>query len=186
MTNPESPHFSESTIVGLVADFLPGTEPRGQETITVWTFRIERVDPKGNPLPPIPVQMKARKFDGFVRNGDKVRIEARSWRPGQILEPKSFYNETTQSVVSRKGGCFIATAAFGDADSGYVQVLQTYRDRHLQKTVAGRIFISCYYRFSPVLAHWISRSGLARRMTRRVLVFICRTLVRDETTNSHP
>jgi hypothetical protein len=97
------------TIKGTVGGFQSRTEqsrgrggPQGPQTKIIWTFRIERFDAEGNRQPPVPVQMAARSFDGFVTDGDRVSVYVGSWKPGRILKPKSLYNEGTQSVVKTK------------------------------------------------------------------------------------
>jgi|YNPNPStandDraft_1061719.scaffolds.fasta_scaffold06340_2 hypothetical protein len=63
-------------------------------------------------------------------------------------------------------GCFIATAAYGSAWDGKVQVLRTFRDRWLVKSSLGRKVVEAYYRCSPPLAHWIARHENARVFAR--------------------
>src|SRR4029450_1805533 len=86
------------TIIGTVGGFQSHTKQTlntGRNKI-IWTFRIERFDAEGNRQPLVPVQMTARSFDGFVTNGDRVRVDVGSWKPGRILKPTSLYNEETQ------------------------------------------------------------------------------------------
>ena len=92
------------TIEGTVGGFQSRTEQNFNtgRTKIIWTFRIERFDAEGNRQLPVPVQMKARSFDGFVTDGDRVRVDVGSWKPGRILKPTSLYNEETQSVVKTK------------------------------------------------------------------------------------
>ena len=130
---------------------------------------MERIDADGNTLQPVPVEIKAASFHGFVTEGDRVRIPVGSWRPGKILAPKQFYNETTQSEVKAKSQCYIATAAFDDPDDRYVEVLRNFRDGQLENTAAGRSFIAFYYQVSPPLARIIAKSELARLGTRWLL-----------------
>lgn len=173
------------TIIGTVGSFQSHTKQSfntGRNKI-VWTFKIERFDAEGNRQPPVPVQMAASSFDGFVTNGDRVRVYVGSWKPGRTLKPTSLYNEETQSVVKTKD-CFIATAVFGDPDAMYVQTLRTYRDRHLQKNVAGQYFIALYYRLSPFLAGIIARSNFARGATRLLLKLFVEQVCVAESTDS--
>jgi hypothetical protein len=88
-------------IRGEVRGFQTRSEPYGNQTITVWTFRIERVDPEGNRLPPVPVQMRSRYFDGFINEGDQVELKDK-WKEGHIVEPKELYNLSTNSIVKKK------------------------------------------------------------------------------------
>ena len=54
--------------------------------------------------------------------------------------------------------CFIASAAFEDADSPTIETLRLYRDRVLRRHPAGRRFTRLYYRWSPPIASLIDQS----------------------------
>lgn len=64
----------------------------------------------------------------------------------------------SQPANVQKGGCFIATAVYGDDDVAEVRFLRTFRDEILLKTHSGRLFVSFYYSFSPFAAQFISKS----------------------------
>jgi hypothetical protein len=76
------------------------------------------------------------------------------------------------------GGCFVATAAFGDFDAPEVVFLRAFRDKSLSRTVLGRCFIQVYYTISPPLAEVIAKSQWLRRFVRnwflQPLVFLLR------------
>jgi hypothetical protein len=67
-----------------------------------------------------------------------------------------------------KGGCFVATAAYGPRDPN-VLILKQYRDLILAKTFAGRSAIRLYYRASPSLARFIEGSDRQRSRARLLL-----------------
>jgi hypothetical protein len=69
-----------------------------------------------------------------------------------------------------KGGCFVATAAYGSDLAQDVITLKTYRDMVLQKTYLGRTFISAYYFLSPPLARVIGTSERLRTLVRYLLL----------------
>jgi hypothetical protein len=69
-----------------------------------------------------------------------------------------------------KGGCFIATACYGSAESPEVVVLRGFRDQVLQASAAGRVFIAAYYRVSPPIAATLRRHQLLRFVVRTVVV----------------
>ncbi|MHC4560349.1 MAG: CFI-box-CTERM domain-containing protein, partial [Planctomycetota bacterium] len=58
---------------------------------------------------------------------------------------------------SSGGGCFIATAAFGSPMEKHVTILEDFRDTYFLPCALGRIFIRTYNKYSPQLAHLISR-----------------------------
>lgn len=71
---------------------------------------------------------------------------------------------------AKKGGCFIATAAFGSPLAPEVGYLRGFRDDVLRGSALGRAFIQIYYRWSPPLAALISNSRWARAATRLALL----------------
>lgn len=90
-------------------------------------------------------------------------------------------NETLLvKVVPSKGGCFVATAAYGDATALEVIYLSAFRDHVLTSYGAGRTFIRAYYATSPSLARLIAKSptlkSIARVALLRPVIFILRIL----------
>jgi C1A family cysteine protease len=61
-----------------------------------------------------------------------------------------------------KGGCFIATAAFGSPMAGQVEILRQFRDRCLLTNNIGQKFVAWYYRNSPAAARFIEDKPLAK------------------------
>jgi len=64
------------------------------------------------------------------------------------------------------GGCFIATAAFGTTAESHVGILRNFRDQYLHSCQFGRKFISTYYKYSPPVAHFISKHETLRAVVR--------------------
>lgn len=56
-------------------------------------------------------------------------------------------------------GCYIATACYGSYEAHEVMLFRNYRDNVLQKYIAGKIFISTYYRYSPFLANYLKNKS---------------------------
>lgn len=82
------------------------------------------------------------------------------------------------------GGCFIATAAYGDPMAEELRYLRALRDRYLLRSATGRWFVEHYYRLSPPLAESLRRhDGLraAVRIALKPLVAIARLLSSEET-----
>lgn len=78
------------------------------------------------------------------------------WYSGKISEFKhigQLYGLNPQ-YWDDKGGCYIATMAYGDYEHPQVIVLRQFRDSYLSKYVWGRMFIKFYYAHSP---RWVER-----------------------------
>lgn len=67
--------------------------------------------------------------------------------------------------------CFIATAAFGDAESAWVDAYRFFRDRFLLQLPGGDWLVSTYYAVSPAAAAWLSDHDDARLAVRLLLQF---------------
>ena len=67
-----------------------------------------------------------------------------------------------------KGGCFIATAAYGSPDALEVSIFRHFRDDVLLASRAGSSFVQLYYLVSPPLASFIARSRTLRRLVRTI------------------
>jgi hypothetical protein len=80
-----------------------------------------------------------------------------------IREGKSFTQQSSGS------GCYIATAAFGSPLALEVVTLYDFRDLILNKSEAGRKFVSFYYRFSPAISRIIKRNSLLKGISRQLL-----------------
>jgi len=120
---------------------------------------------------------------GTVNNGDTVTIQlASSGNYSTKTEAtltigglSDTFSVTTQAAPasggsgSGGGGCFIATAAFGSALAGQVEILRQFRDRYLLTNAFGRKFVSWYYRVGPGAASYIKDKPLAKAAVRVAL-----------------
>ena len=59
----------------------------------------------------------------------------------------------SNSPKTETGGCYIATACYGNEFAPEVLHLKSYRDNVLSKTMLGRLFIKTYYFLSPPIAN---------------------------------
>ena len=64
----------------------------------------------------------------------------------------------------RKKGCYIASCVYGSYDCPEVWVLRRYRDKVLEHSLLGRLFIAIYYLISPVLVTLFGDSSLFRKL----------------------
>ena len=74
------------------------------------------------------------------------------------------------ATVSAKGGCFIATAAYGSRLHPYVKPLRGFRDSYLLSNAPGRKLIALYYRYSPAVARFIAKHAALKHLTRLLLL----------------
>jgi len=90
------------------------------------------------------------------------------------------------SPNASKGGCFIATAAYGDYDAPEVRFLRAFRDEDLSNTSIGRSFIQFYYKISPPIAKLIERSTTRRKLVSKFLINpIIKILKYSRPTSTH-
>ena len=55
-------------------------------------------------------------------------------------------------------GCYIATCIYGSYECPEVLTLRQFRDQVMKQTLAGRVFVKCYYAVSPTLVKWFGNS----------------------------
>jgi len=65
-----------------------------------------------------------------------------------------------------RGGCFIATAAYGSSQAYEVEVLRRFRDEHLVGTRLGDRLVAAYYAVSPPIAAFIAPRAPLRALVR--------------------
>ncbi|GIL17291.1 MAG: hypothetical protein BroJett040_10420 [Oligoflexia bacterium] len=87
------------------------------------------------------------------------------------------FKQFLKMASDSKGRCFIATAAFDNPFAQEVLILQDWRDRTLEKTPMGCLFVKLYYRFSPPIAALMDRLPFLKAPIRTALrLFIDRAL----------
>ncbi|MEI7636486.1 MAG: type II secretion system protein [Syntrophus sp. (in: bacteria)] len=74
------------------------------------------------------------------------------------------------STTTPGGGCFVATAAFGQPDHPTVLLLREFRDRYLLTWAGGRLMVKIYYAGGPYLADLIQGRSWACTLTQWVLL----------------
>ena len=94
---------------------------------------------------------------------------------GKILcKEHSHYDEKEDKYYCEehipKGGCFIATAAYGTPFEPKIDVLRDFRDDVLNEHRSGRGFIKLYYTLSPPIADIISKHEWRQRVVRAMII----------------
>jgi hypothetical protein len=98
---PAASRRGRATVEGQIRGIQQRAESLGEgATNTVWTFRLERYDRDGNRLPPIPVQLRGLRFEGFVSEGDDVRATG-EWKDGTLVTER-VENLTTHATVKAR------------------------------------------------------------------------------------
>jgi hypothetical protein len=101
----------------------------------------------------------------------------RAGRPFVINLAGNYYIPPPAKVVERiDSKCFIATAAFSDANHPTVVELRRTRDEVLKKTIVGRKFVKFYYKHSPRIAAAMSERPLVRSVSRGILTPLAYTI----------
>ncbi|MFP6581330.1 MAG: CFI-box-CTERM domain-containing protein [Candidatus Hydrogenedentota bacterium] len=77
---------------------------------------------------------------------------------------------------SSRGGCFVATAAYGTPLASEIDTLRIWRDGMLLDNALGTAFVDTYYRLSPALADVIATRPVLKNSARIVLYPVVWTL----------
>uniref|UniRef100_UPI00404BA06C CFI-box-CTERM domain-containing protein n=2 Tax=Gelidibacter sp. TaxID=2018083 RepID=UPI00404BA06C len=83
---------------------------------------------------------------------------------------------STISSAADKGGCYIATMAYGDYNHPQVLELREFRDVFLGKTILGRSFIKLYYKYSPSLVQRLKNKQSINLIIRKGLDQFIKTI----------
>jgi hypothetical protein len=75
-----------------------------------------------------------------------------------------------EEVLPSREGCFIATAAYGTAMAGEIQILRNFRDEYLLTNSLGQAFVNLYYEISPPIAEFITEHPSLKPIVRAGLV----------------
>jgi len=71
---------------------------------------------------------------------------------------------------SARGGCFIATAAYGTPIAEEMQTLREFRDEYLLTNSVGRAFVDFYYNVSPPIADFMTDHPSLKPIVRTGLI----------------
>lgn len=96
------------------------------------------------------------------------------------IAPSGALSTGSTGQSQQKSGCFIATAVYGNGEEYHVQVLRNFRDRRLQKSFLGRVFIRIYYLLSPPIADLISNNPPLKSFFTRIIDYIVRRISKEK------
>ena len=98
---------------------------------------------------------------------------------GVMQRSNEYLAEETKKLERRtNGGCFIATACYGDYDHPVVVELRHFRDDHLETSAAGRAFVQWYYKWSPTFANLLAINGILKTLAKVLIVTPALTVAR--------
>ena len=96
------------------------------------------------------------------------------------LECPPGFSQRGDVCVEDRGGCLIATAAYGTELAPQVQLLREIRDGTLYSTASGASFMTgfnqLYYLFSPTIADWERESPAFKEVVRAAITPMISTL----------
>ena len=148
---------------------------------------IEVKDPDNNTILIRTVQTDANgnfalkfKFPSSAKAG-VYSIVANAEADGIVTKVKQITLSDQLSVSQpSKGGCLIATAAFGSELAPQVQMLRETRNNILMKTQSGAAFMTAfnqfYYTFSPTVADWERQNALFKEAVKITITPLLTTL----------
>lgn len=114
-------------------------------------------------------------FPGYL-----MMVGIKKLSKNQIKEAISFDNHYNEEIIitrnhgknekkRQKSGCFIATAVYDSYDAPEVIILRQFRDKVLNRSGGGKLFIKAYYFLSPTLAKFVKRRIKLKALSKIVL-----------------
>lgn len=113
--------------------------------------RIKWYDDEGAQGDSFHLQLLQKPRDPDVSESEEDELD---WLPSEPL-PDEDYDQDHEDQLAEDhsgGGCFVATAAYGDPGHPDVKALRAFRDNHLVYYRSGRFFIRLYWWLGPKLA----------------------------------
>ena len=101
--------------------------------------------------------------DNFMNQDFFARVAEQEVPPDP---PAGIEGPSSASSGSGSGGCFIATAAYGDYHHPHVGPLRKFKNRYLLRNSFGKMLVGMYYRYSPALARFVARRESIKALIR--------------------
>jgi hypothetical protein len=163
--------ISDSDLTGLTPDHASGTQTSktisGLQNLTPYNFRVvaqadnnlfvavTAVIDTSTAVAPAPGTSNESPYSEaaspiFIGDNTTPVVSTPSEQRTESPEAPSPFPDV------KKGGCFIATAAYGFYSAPQVQALRLFRDRFLMTNPLGRAFVEWYYHYGPIGARFIT------------------------------
>jgi hypothetical protein len=120
-------------------------------------------------------KIEKEKEEARLLREHKYSVALKEQRKKIYGSEEDYYDNLTQKLnkSSSNKNCFIATAVYKDIDHPVIIDLRHYRDRYLNNSNLGKIFIQWYYKRGPMLAKFVSKSKILRLIT---VIFIIKPI----------
>ena len=94
-------------------------------------------------------------------------------------------NNTANSYSDREksGGCYIATAVYGDYSAPEVVSFRKYRDKVLLNRFVGRLFVRTYYAIGPLLVKIFDKNEFIKQQMKKFLDWLLPKVKRKLNSN---
>lgn len=112
-----------------------------------------------------PVIVRDGKFGKFYHSKYRdCNTREYAERIMQYHFPEEYESGALSFELTKKQGCYVATAVYGSYDCSEVWTLRRYRDNELAKSRTGRAFIRFYYAVSPTLVKLFGKTRWFNRL----------------------
>jgi hypothetical protein len=174
--------YSNSFDVGNVTSYTIPNLPIGKYYAAVTAYDISAGSVIDDPTTIIN-EKQTSGHESWYAEENSVSISTSPFAPAIQSEVPDEETVTVQAEPQAKGGCFIATAAYGSYLDPHVQVLRDFRDRWLLSDITlhvmdhkitipntpGKAFVCFYYKYSPPIAEFIREHDVLQAVVRWLL-----------------
>lgn len=122
-----------------------------QPTPTLSVFRA-RTEPGDTPA----LRLQPGLVEVELQNGANGDIDVNANDSAITFNGGLAVTQPAAPAGKKSSWCFIATAAYGDANHPDVTALRTFRDEILLPSRLGTALVDTYYAYSPPLAEWLA------------------------------
>ena len=113
-----------------------------------------------------PDVMSAFGLNGFEEWRKSALYGAASHSDWNVCSKCMSVLRTFMGSSNSSGGCYIATACYGDYNSVEVVAFRKFRDTYLLKNYFGKLFVKLYYTYSPYWAEKLKKHKSINRIVK--------------------